>query len=691
MAKKKQEIVPVTSEGENSYDKEKLLKECQQHYRWWNDDNEIRATRKNGWNDITDAYYGILPQDWPFTSRTTDPRIRTTLLEKNARLTNKRIRGKVIPREGGDIVKARVNNALLDFQWDTANFGGSMQTKLSICDMDARLYQSKFAYIPWKIIKGEKDEICFEGNEFIPKNIRDCGMDPNCDHIRSAQWFQMREWDLLENIEKNKDLYEGYAELTKKISIEKGKSAQNRRDTAWQDRLKGHQGIEDRMGTDPAFPVIEKVTEFRKNQWIIFCPRYNVILTVMDNPYDHGKIPVSQLRYYPTDGDNLGESEVESVIPLWKAIQAVLCSMMDESISKMRPPLKIVEGSVRIETIVREPDAQWIVDNPNAITEMETRGDSVRYFQTIYPTLVSAFNVAMGDLSQGTSNIDPMGGDKTATEIRQVSKQQNSRDQKNQQELADFVKDFVSMWQSNNKQFLFKDQSKHEYVLRIIGEQMYESFKRIGMDEMVLTAEGSQAVQRLIDKTAETGEPMDQATLKMIMESVKVPKYPVIENPEEEDDNKLIIKPKLRMGVFGDSAELSVVPDDLEGSYDFIPDMKSMDTSAGEQAVIARSQALSQMSNPNMLQLLQLQGWKPLIKDVLVANFEDWGLNDAGRFFEQINQNGASQPGILGQPQGGFSPTGGALPNQQAQGMGNVPQAPTQASTDQQLARPQGM
>ena len=57
--------------------KESTLNAVLSHYQAWTDDNEIRLTRKGGWNDVTDAYYGKLPSDWPFTSKTVDPRIRT--------------------------------------------------------------------------------------------------------------------------------------------------------------------------------------------------------------------------------------------------------------------------------------------------------------------------------------------------------------------------------------------------------------------------------------------------------------------------------------------------------------------------------------------------------------------------------------------------------------------------------------
>ena len=140
---------------------------------------------------------------------------------------------------------------------------------------------------------------------------------------------------------------------------------------------------------------------------------------------------------------------------------------MDEVILKMRPPLKIIEGQVRLETISYGPEAQWLMNRADAVTEMQSNGEAVRYFQTTYSALTSAFNAAIGMLSQGTSGVDPFNPQKTATEVRASMQQQNARDQKNQQDLSEFIKDVVLMWASNNKQFLFKDPNKQEYVLKL--------------------------------------------------------------------------------------------------------------------------------------------------------------------------------------------------------------------------------
>lgn len=648
--------------------KKDILLEVSQHYEMWKQDNEKRMNRKGGWNDVTDAYYGKLPEDWPYITKIVDPRIRTSLIEKNARLLNAKLRGRLIPREGADVLAAQLNNAVLDFQWDNANDGGSMLNKLSICDMDARLYGSKFALVKWKYEEYE-GKVMFDGNEMYPLDIRDCGVDPAASHIRDAKWFQHRSWEFLEDLENQNDasggpMFKNVDELKRKVT-EKIDRRSSSRKNEYVSRVKQLRGLEDRTGEDRAFPVVMLVTEYRCDRWITFSPEHNVVLRDIPNPYDHHKIPVVQLRYYPLQDDILGESEVEPVIPLWKAIQATVCSYMDEVILKMRPPLKIIENAARVETIVRGPDAQWLVDRQDAIEEMNSTGDSIAYFQTTYQSLISAFNVAMGDLSQGVSSFDQFSKDaKTATEVKATQKQQNVRDEKNQTELARFIKDIMLFWLSNNKQFLFTDPDKHEHVLRIVGSDQFAYFKRSGLDGMEVTPEAAKMIADIIMQNPD----LTDADIEEMYEAAKTPIKPVLLNPKEKDPAKYEIKPKMRVNKQGDSAELSIVPEDLEGVYDYIPDVKSMSAGAGEELLQARTQAIQMLTgNQVMLQLLAQEGYQPNIKELLTSTFEDTGLKDADRFFSEINEQA--------QVQGGAGQMGGALPTLPVAGVPGVPQA----------------
>jgi hypothetical protein len=678
MAKK---TTTTSTDPENS-----IIQELMQHYQAWTEDNQKRMTRKNGWNDVTDAYWGKLPDGWPYMSKTVDPRISTSIIEKDARLLNKKPKGRVTPRDGDtDIIKAEIQNCLLSFQWDSANFGGSMQEKLLISSQDTRLYASKFALVYWREALNDKDECTFSGNELMPLDIRDCGMDWNATHIRDAKWFQVRQWKFIEDMEMENEMYD--KPIWKNLDVIKGKmksarfKASDIKENAYPSRILQNQGLTQRVGRDSAFPMLEVVTEYREGHWYSFTPRYKEVCRDIDNPYDHGKIPISQLRYHPIQDDPLGESEVERVISIWKAIQACVCGYLDEMILKQRPPLKIVANQVQIETIVYGPEAQWLVDRADAVTEMAGSGEAQRWFQTTYPALVSAFNTAMGDMSQGVSNVDSLGGDKTATEIRQGVKQQNARDQRNQNELSDFIRDIVLMWIANNKQFLFssKDKKVQQYILKIVGQSEFAKLKAAGLADFDVPSE---SMQMIGDTMEMNNYDVSDEELNSMVNAAQIPQFPVFENPEEKDPEKLKVRPKMEIDDYGESANLVLIPDDMDGNFDYIVDVKSMELGSSVEYINNRQQAITMVKDPLMLQMLAQEGWKPKVKDLLVSIMNEGGLNDSQKYFERVTQN-PSVPG--GNPQ-----VPGVVPNSPNPGVPAVPQTVTQPSLDQQMAQPSG-
>jgi len=654
-----------------------ILTDVLSHYDRWTDDNDIRRQRKNGWDDVTSAYWGKLPKDWPYNTKVVDPRIRTSIIEKNARLLNNKLRGRLVPREGGDVLKAKINNAMLDFQWDTANYGGTMLAKWGMMDQDTRLYCSKFGLTYWRTdyVDGK---LRFEGNEFMPLDIRNCGIDPTCENIRDAKWFQFRRWEKIEDlVEANKSGSEKYPGLSKLLAkIEKGESyGQDRRDSAYNSKTLQLKGLEDHVGDDSSFPVIEVVTEYRQDKFVTFCPKHSIVLCEKKNPYRHGRIPVVQLKYYPLNDDPLGESEVEPVLPIWKAINAVLCSHLDGLDLRQKPPIGILENAGRMETYVYGPEAKWILSNPNAVIELPIGKGTENSFQTDYSALVAAFNAGMGDLSQGISSIDPFNPDKTATEVKQTVKQQNTRDQANQTKLAEALEDMMSMWLSNNKQFLFSDPSKQQLVLKVLGEEQYSFFKQAGMDEMVVPDEVQAQIAEVI--TANNGNVSDD-DIEMMRDAGKVPKYPVM----VKQGKMSYPQPKMMLDENGDGADIYVTPEDLEGSYDYVADVSSMASGADQSAREGQQNMFVTLTNPVVQQGLMSEGVTVKWKDLLVNIFENNGAKDSGRFFGEIPTS-PNVPGA-GLPVGPTAP--GVDP-----GMGGVPSAPPQVNAGAPMAAPVGL
>lgn len=123
----------------------------------------------------------------------------------------------------------------------------------------------------------------------------------------------------------------------------------------------------------------------------------------------------------------------------------------------------------------------------------------------------------------------------------------------------------------------------------------------------------------------------------------------------------------------GDSAELSLVPDDLAGSYDYIADVKSMSMGAFQEQLQALNRTFEIMTNQTVLTLLQSEGVTPNVKDLVSDILERSGLRDTERYFKQVEastgvQPNMAQPGLPGAPTA--IPQGG----EQMAGPSQVPQ-----------------
>ena len=655
------------------------------HYTRGVQDMDTRRTRKNGWNDIVNAYMSKLPANWPFNSVTTDPRIRTSILEKTARLLNSKLQGRVIPREGGDAIKARIQNALLDFQWDYANEGGPMIEKIASADQSCRLFGGAFVQTYWDIKKNT--------NEIKNIDVRDIAFDGACNHIRNARWVWVREFTTITALEDR-----GYDMNKARKMIKDGTLTNQLRSSSFTDQVKVNRELEDRTGEydNPKNPIIELITEWTPETATVWLPRYGIILKDEPNPYKHGLIPVSQLRYYPLGDDIFGESEVESVLPISRAINAFLCATIDETIMRIRPPLKIASTGVRIETIEYGPGARWIMQNPNDVVEMQFGQGPIANFNSIYPSLLAAYNTAMGDQSLGVSSGLGKASmqNPTATEVMATEKQQSNRDQYNQLYLSDFLKDMMMMWISNNRQFLFDDPTRKFQIIKIIGKGNIQALQQMELDGKDIPDEAMTEIQQMIESNPNS---ISDEMLNQVVNDVSIPTNPVVTNPNENPAN-FDIKQKLTINKTGESADLYLTQEDFEGKYDYIPDVKSMSAGASMLMQRAREKAMEFVLNPNVSAMLQTASERLKIKELVVAILEDAGYKDAESLFEKSQPIQSGQPGQGGQASQTYIGAGAGVAQSgeppigigQQQGFPGLPEAVSNNTQLGGISQPQG-
>lgn len=645
-----------------------VLKEVKQHHDIGFQETDRRATGRNkigtiSFNEADELFRSYIDENnWPYDALLFDPRVFTFIFEKTSRLISNKPQGKLIPREGSDILGARINNELLSYQWDEATQGGTMLSKWSLMDINTRKYGSGFAISKWRYECDDTGRVLFDGPEFQVLNNRDIAHDLTATAIENCNWFQVRQyvtWQDLQHVNdstRSKPIYKNLDQLKYAIqsTSEEGGNGGDNRSTNWTSRSRAIAGLEqDPVGKDDTFKTIEIVTEYRKDRWITFAPKHGVIIRDIPNPYKNNEIPVVMLRYYQVDDDLYGLSEIEPIKGLQKAINALLCQYVDEINQKLYSPIAIGPG-VRQHTLEWGKGARWIMNNP--LTDfrlVESRSNAAQFFNNTYSVLVAAMMNALGESSLGVSNVQPYQKDKTATEIKALQLQRNARDNYNQIFLAEAIKRQMMLWHSMNQVLLFADPKTTHYMIRISGADAIKYFNESDLGAYKL-AEGAE--EQMYDLSQEEGF---EGAVKP--DDFMEPKFPVDVNGKSE--------PKFKLDNRSKSALLAVEPADIKGSYDFVVDVESMQVNSDEERKQARQAAVSLLAtNPQVTTMLLQEGTKPKFKELFITWLEDLGFSDAERFFDKATkadmmmgmmggQGGAAaamagMPGAGGPPQG---------------------------------------
>lgn len=661
--------------------------ELKSHYDTASEETDKRRTGSGrvgtiSFDEADELFRSWIDEDnWPYDALLFDPRVFTFIFEKTSRLISNKLRGRLIPREGGDVLAAHINNELLSFQWDQASQGGSMISKWALMDMNTRKYGSAFALCRWRHETAKDGKILFDGPEMQILNNRDCLPDPVATSIESCNWFQVRRYVTFQELEGvndaalSKPIYHNLEALRQAIGDDKNKGGGDTRGINWASRNRQISGLtEDPTGKDSAFKTVEIVTEYRKDRWVTFSPRHGVVLRDIANPYKNNELPIVMLRYYPIDDDLYGMSEIEPVKSLQKAINAILSQYVDEINQKLYSPIAIGPG-VKQHTLQWGKGARWLMTNPMTDFRLvESRSNAAQFFNNTYSALVAGLMNAIGESSLGVSNIGRFQADKTATEVREVISQRNARDNFNQIFLAEAVERQMMLWHTMNQVLLFGDSGKKSYIIRIVGKDAIDYFDEKGLNAYGLaSSEASIAAQEEIEKGLQNG-----VTTDVNLEDFMSPLYP-IEFKEGKDIN---YKPKFSLDENRQVGSLVVEPEDLKGNYDFIADVESMSLNAGDDEKRGRSAAITGLiSNENVLRLLASEGVKPKFKELFITWLEDNGFKDAEKFFEALPEQppaqNAQQP--TEQQMGGQLPTEGqaGVPTEQqpivipqGQGMG---------------------
>jgi hypothetical protein len=625
----------------------KLFTEVNKHYKIVKEDLEVRITRKNGFDDADKMFASYIDEtNWPYSSQLFDPIPYTVILEKSGRLVGSKPKGRLVPREGGDSLGAFINNELLSYQWeDNTRLGESMIAKWSMMDMNVRKYGSSFAICKWKKEKkvskdGDKvsSETFYDGPDFTVCNPRDVLANPSYSFIN--KWFQYREYSTLDELKRvnetsvNKNVYRNLDVLQTALDEEKANKG-DRRDNNYTIKNKSMRGLSDYLGTDETYPTIELITEYRPDRWITFAPKHGVIVRDIPNPYKHGEIPVIHLKYYPLDDDLYGVNELEPVAKQIRAINAHLSAYSDTIALALRPPIHVNPVNVRMHTLEWNPEAKWLMNNPNVdVQQMRVDTSMTTNFQSIYMVLKGSLMNALGEQSQGISSNNPQDAQRvTATEVKDTAFTRNIRDNMNQVYLSEALKKQIMFWHVMNQQFMFKGSVDKQRIIRIVGREANEYFNQTGLSDIRPTEDDANQIMN--------GQ-MQQEDV------IPGPRYAVGVG-QDEMGNEMEI-PKYMPDENGVGGNLIVEEGDLMGDYDYIPDIESMGAPSDQQVETKLTAILGMLTNPAIQAGLASEGKKAKYSELLIKMLEaSKVIKDADQYFEALPPQQPAMPGQPGQ------------------------------------------
>lgn len=658
----KQQVQPRGTDEE-----QKLFSEVNNHYIMSKLDLDQRIGRKNGFDDMDKLFASYIdPATWPYRSCLFDATPFSAIIEKDARLLGGKLQGRLVPREEGDALGAEINNEIIRYQRDEqSKLGSSLIERWHMLSQNARKYGSGFAIKKWryetKVDRNtKKRKVVYDCPDFTVCNPRDVLVNPSYPYVN--KWWQYREYNTLAELTdvndaaRTKPIYKNLDILRSALSEEAKLKGGDRRESNYVSKNKQIKGLTDTLGQDEVYKVVELITEYRPDRWITFAPRYGVIIRDIPNPYDHGEIPVIHLKYYSLPDDIYGIPELEPAVSQIKGVNAHLSAYSDTVATLTKPPVMVNPINVRMHTLEMIPEAKWLMNNPGADV-IAYKGDSsiTSNFQSVYTIMKSSMLNTLGEASQGISNIDPLQQDKTATEVRDTSFTRNVRDNMNLIFLSEALKRDVMLTLSMNKQFLFAGNAGKVKIIRIVGKDAVEYFNRQGLSDIRPTNEDAQKMA-----LGQIGQ----------MDVAPGPRFAV--------KNGDSIVPKFEPDEMGQGGKLYVEPGDLEGEYDYIPDVESMQAPSQQSVEQKLTAILGVLTNPTVLQELQMENKRPKISDLLIKMFESTNvIKDAEQYFEDIPQQPLMPPGMPGDPQDvqNQAPTGGA--GQPTAGPANQGMAPT--------------
>ncbi len=376
-----------------------------------------------------------------------DPRLSTIVFERAARVMSQNPVGKAFAVSRNDMGKNQFMNLLLKYYQNNANQWHSMILKSRMLDLYSLVYGTMFALVPW-VVDTKRNYI---GPEMIPLPIRTCFPQPGATSIEDCDWFQvssMKNFDWLERQSKLSPKWKNIDKLKISLLGDKGYGTGDSKPDDQSSYIEKTWYDGNVNNKDSAFPEVQLKTEYRRDRWITFAPKYeNLILRDIPNPYNNGELPIVAKYAFPLMDSIIGLGEFERGKTLQYAINSLINLYLDGVKYSIFPPIQIDPNSVIASTIKWGPGEKWLTKKPGIdIKQLRLSPGGLQTFNSTYGFLVSSLmNQAGTSEVNSSANVESSLG-KTPQALRLMSSRETARDEWDRTMMEDTLKSVYKKW-----------------------------------------------------------------------------------------------------------------------------------------------------------------------------------------------------------------------------------------------------
>lgn len=681
------------------------LVDCRAHWEEAKSELDTRITHKEqGFDEYDRLYRSYIERGkWPFNSRIFIPATFTSIFSKGTRLVTGKVKGRLVAGPNGDELKAQIGTELLSAQYDDHDFHFEepLVSKWLRMDQNARKYGASFGLVSWRRETDDSGKVVFDGPTFEVLDNRKTYLQPGATSVTDSDYVIVEREVTVDQLERINDRAMARTGKDAYMNLEKVKQAgATHRSDHNQSVNSTLRSLDGKSGGTGKFKKVRMLTEYRRDKWISWFPDIGddkdsplgLLARVIDNPYRKAgiTIPVIRLVYIPIDDDIYGVSEIEPGRSQQKAMNALTSGFIEAVSTELYPIIKGHPTNVDWKTIEFKPRAAWIMNNPQTdVARLEGGVTFTRNFVEAFRLLDSKFAQSMGDTAGEGSQLATMaGGDKTATEIKDLALQRGSRDNLNKVFLSSAITKMYSMWWALDQQLL-----PDKKVISVAGKDALRYFVEQGLDQWTLSDEGYEAIANYLMEyptieDPETGVSMQvdyQLAYEMLREAGELeqfarPMFPIMQQGQQ--------LPKLRMSNDGKRGSLTVEKSDTAGEYRYSIDLNTLGTPSPNEEMQNLLGWLDRVEK--LAPAMQQEGYTVKFKEILEALAEKGQIRNADQYFEQMTEQDqmaqqmqmqGGQPSMMPPtPENGIPQVNGVTPEQL---MSQLPQANGQGPIQQ--------